>query len=256
MRDWIVGLIGAAVITAAAFLISAWPAHAQDTVPAAATVDGAGSAAVTPATPIVRIDFTVGVDHGGCSGVYVGHGLILTAGHCLYEVGQATSAYPTYIIRPDTGVSISAEVAVAFNTDAGPFGDLMLLKMTNNGSYPMDWKPVTWDCHYKAKVGDKITAQGFPVVSAEPFADATSPDNPVFAQGYVNGKPKFISDSGSKVWGTPVIPVTIPVAPGFSGGGAFDEDGDVIGLVVGQSSKQPAYSYIQPLDTICPFLPV
>jgi S1-C subfamily serine protease len=52
----------------------------------------------------------------------------------------------------------------------------------------------------------------------------------------------------------PDLQVQVPVAPGNSGGGAFDDGGHLVGLMDGMLETLPGEGFFVPVEVIRPFL--
>lgn len=195
------------------------------------------SAPKTPTSPVVTIWDDIGQQI--CTGFYIGKDEFVTAGHCFFEADNPVK----YFIHTDTGGSILAYPAFAFNTNVGPFPDVAVLI----AKAPVDdaWKPDVLNCGYTPKVGDKVSTLGYPVGNG---SDTES----TYSEGYVNGNLRLIAQYKGG-WGSPVIPTTMPIYHGHSGSPVY-HDGKVIGIAVGTVNVQPAWSFVQPVDMVCKIL--
>ena len=171
--------------------------------------------------PAVKVE--VGSGHG--SGVYLGHGYVLTAGH----VADAATDFEVTIKTQSDGYTYTGKVMWKDTRR-----DFALLKISDQA----DIMPAKLACRSPV-VGEKITVVGWP--------DGTP--SAIRVGGYIG------SIEGKN---GPWIDSYITIAPiffGNSGGPAYDEKGELLGLMVGGLREQMTLSILIPLKEVCPILP-
>lgn len=142
----------------------------------------------------VKIELAAG-GHG--SGVYIGDGLILTAAHVAAEGAAVT-------VKLDDGTTRAAEVVWS-----SAKSDIALLRTSPQGisASPLSCAPIV--------VGAAVQAKGNPL--AVEF---------ITTYGHIIGGGRQAGD-----WAV-VAPVDMTVLPGMSGGGIFNDAGEVVGISV------------------------
>lgn len=153
---------------------------------------------VAPRDSTVKIEI-VGQGHG--SGTHIGNGIIITASHVVEDGGEFK------VITAD-GQVMPAEV-LWFNKAR----DIAAVKVTDTshmGTSHVDCRTPT--------VGEHLTFEGNPLSL-----------NFQTTSGTVTGA--LLSTPDAERW-IESLPVDGVIAPGMSGGGAFDEDGDLVGVNV------------------------
>ena len=206
-----------------------------------------------------------------CSAVWVSNDVMLTAAHCVDDIGKP-KADP---VDPEDPASKL----------------LKLLQMLHNGQDPTKedqrWNPVGQTLYYSLR-GD-ITTKGekyhtavvkavnwdndIALVTAgdpgtHPVAPLRSGDihdgeeihvvgHPAgmwwtYVHGYVSAQRPEYDDHNGHVY--PVIQVTAPIWFGNSGGGAFDADGNLVGMADAISRQVPNTGYLIPADSIRAFM--
>jgi len=190
-----------------------------------------GSVAGEKAGSVVRVDL---FDGGHGSGVYIGNGIVLTAGHVGY--GQQTVT-----LKLDNGTVQFADV-LWVNTKY----DVAALKPVRGE----DMTAAHLSCRAPA-VGETITAAGSP-----------GQEDNLYIPGAVAG-----AERKSNPWESVVV-ASLNMTGGISGGGVFDRYGDVVGIVVGgqlgvvgqadnpakrmdYDLSQTGLAYVVPGDAIC-----
>lgn len=180
----------------------------------------------TPTTPRASSTVIISNDEGHGSGVHIGHGFILTAAHVVE--GQATMQITDDRGRVQTGTILWANKAY----------DVALVQIDHAETLAAS----RLDCTARLAVGDEISAFGNPL-------------NLKFIRTYG----KVASDYGAREpWKSSFV-ASIAVAPGMSGGGVFDKQGDVVGLAVGLAARGSlfggmapfAISYVVPSSAVC-----
>jgi S1-C subfamily serine protease len=160
--------------------------------------------------------------HGACSGVWVSQNKFLTAQHCVSE--QEPGHFEAYavqdlVMRPGALVASDEDrdlaLVEAFEAPT-PHG----IAHTSSGAI---------------LVGAKTHAMGHPLGLWWSYSS-----------GEVS---RLFSDHGVRY-----LQTIVPVAPGMSGGGLFDDQGHLIGIVNSYSSRAPAFSYVIHRDEIDAFL--
>lgn len=185
-------------------------------------------ATVVPTSPVVKIL----IGSAFCSGSYIGDGLVITAGHCFWEIGRPAD----FQVQPDQGPSIHAVPMLASDTDVSGAGDYMVLSLEGA---PDGWVGDTLDCHYTPALGDEVYALGFP---------GTVGAGPILTKGYVNGTTRTLPPEDEV--GGPVFLADMPVAPGHSGSPVY-HDGKVVGIAIAEVTAQKSWTAIQSVTDIC-----
>lgn len=178
-------------------------------------------------SPSVVIVAVTGSGHG--SGVYIGQGLILTAAHVAKEAPHGKMTVSTEKAEePATVLWFNADTDVALLQLDTPMSDLL---------------PATLVCKTKdPAIGDYVQAIG-------------SPLNLKFIHTYGRIASIVAQHNGERV--TFIADLTI--APGSSGGPAFDRDGNLVGLTIGiavaplglGAMSLVSLSYIIPKSVLC-----
>lgn len=175
-----------------------------------------------PALPSSVVKVLVGEGHG--SGVHIGNGYILTAAHVTH--GQPAS------LKLDNGELVGVEVLWE-NKDY----DVALLRTNAKLAHSK------LSCR-TAGDGERVVARGNPTVLEF-----------VASEGKVTG--------GERVAGPwrSALAVDMTIVMGMSGGGVFDERGNVVGLAVGAltasfgfSSSLTGFGIIVPSSAVCALL--
>src|SRR5487761_282489 len=178
---------------------------------------------------------------GGCSGVYLGNGLVLTARHCvLSDPSDATSKLNDLWV-----VSFNGQTVKAVTTSFGEDNDYAFLTVEG-------FKSAAAQLACRAPVlAEPVTVIGHPflvldwAVSTGIVSTNRPLDNDVvFAS---TGKDTL----GILGWRY-LVAATAPVLPGNSGGPVFDANGDVIGVLVAGFGS---FSGFIPMSAICAELP-
>lgn len=174
-----------------------------------------------PESSVVRIK----VDDGFGSGVYLGHGLVLTADH---------------VVRVGDGVTKAITVAAKYNGVIlwrSPSYDLALVQADGNLKAPA----AILDCSIP-HVGAEITAIGSPLNLGM-----------IASYGHVSSKAEKRGNVAS------AFIVNVALAPGNSGGGLFGRDGRLVGIAdaislmpIGQGLGAPVgFAYAVPISAFC-----
>jgi serine protease Do len=157
---------------------------------------------------------------GTGSGVHIGHGYILTAGHVGSMFGDLTAK---------DSAGRSHKVAVLW---VNAKYDIALLRVDDAptlATAPLSCAPVT--------VGQHVRSFGNPL-------DVEN----VFAEGVVAGAPRAYT-----AWAS-VLPVNVVVVPGMSGGALLDDSGQVVGINVGVMVTpygMAGFGWIVPSSSVC-----
>lgn len=173
---------------------------------------GSGSAAISPTLSAVEIVWQLPDGNGVGSGVYVGNGLIVTARHV---VRDATGH--TMVVVDQSGEHTTASVKWVSSTT-----DVAVVRL----NAPLPSLPAASLDKRVPAVGEHVEVVGCPF--GNPF---------VHTFGAVTGTPENPFPSWQDA-----IPISAEVHPGNSGGPAYDDKGEVIGIVVGailDANKQP-----------------
>jgi len=173
------------------------------------------------ASPYVKLSLTDG--HG--SGVYIGNGNILTAGHVASAVPQGG----VLEVIDDKG-----DKTVATVLWASPQYDVALVHVAG---LPADAAKI--DCAANV-TGQHVTIYGNPLE-----LDFTR------TSGFIAGKARSMGPWVS------AVPIDATILPGQSGGAVVNDAGDVVGIAVGMPELQgapTALGVIVPASTICSLL--
>lgn len=167
---------------------------------------GSGSkAAISPTLSAVEITWIADAQHEGIgSGVYVGNGLIVTARHV---VRDATGN--TMVVIDQAGEHATATVKWV-----SPTTDVAVLKL----SAPLPNLPAVSLDKRVPVVGERLEVVGCPL--GQPF---------VHTFGAVTSQPGNIFPEWQDA-----IEIDAEIHPGNSGGPAYDAQGEVIGIIVGE----------------------
>lgn len=232
-------LIGSAIFIAAAVLLStmiqAAPAHPikapadEDATTIEISQPPERKQVDPPNSAVVRL-----VNEKGntfCTGFLVASRYIATAGHCL-----AGHEQDTITAVGDNGLEIDTQIAVVSDPSGG-LADYGLLYMS--GLEAVKWKPIPLACNDEPlKEGDRIYVRGYPGTDTEV----------VYSEGYIHGAPHVLQNS---FWAKPLLHATLPIYKGHSGSPVWDKDGRVIGILVGLTSVQQSWAYLQPIKAVC-----
>lgn len=182
----------------------------------------AGGDAPEQAGPVVRV--MVGNGHG--SGVHIGNGYVLTAEHVVARSLKAPKDKPLPVaIRADDGSEVTGQVLWA-----SAQYDVALVKVHSAaGAADLACRPLV--------IGETVMAYGNPLTLQ-------------WARSW--GR---VSTDEQEVGRWPrAVAMDTAVMPGSSGGPIFDEAGNVVGLVVGMTTRGAGYSFVVPAPVICELL--
>lgn len=189
-----------------------------------------------------------------CAGVWIDRTHILTAGHCVAAATMGDVPIPRYIpetIRP-IGTIVTYAVFDDFKTqpwaqiaagntkrakviDYDMSIDLALLETTELGSHPRAW--VSRDSIH---TGDKVSTIGH-----------TSS----YAWSYMPGSIGMVRNwTGPLLRKNELLQVTMPIWFGNSGGGIFNDRGELIGIVSFMIPKGPNIGFCIHRDVVLSFL--
>lgn len=170
--------------------------------------------------------------HPYCSGVWIGDNQILTAAHCVTEGDEVTQKVD-YVIG-EGGDVYHAELA-RFDTKI----DLALIRAFTPPLHP--FAPVASSAPLQ---GEELHIFGHP----RGFWWT-------YLHGYV-AAPLRVDDETVDELGIsgPFLQVEAPIAPGNSGGGAFNTDGQLVGICSWGQGDLPAQGFYVALPTIRKFL--
>ncbi|MBZ9888140.1 serine protease [Mesorhizobium sp. BR1-1-3] len=168
-----------------------------DPVTTSAVGDGCGlMCPPPPASSVVRIDLSGG-GHG--SGVYIGNGVILTAAH-------VAKGEKMVMVKMDNGTVQSADVL--WVNEAYDVAALAPV-------HPNQMSPSPLSCRTPT-VGDAIVAAGSP-----------GDNDNLYIPGKIAG-----NERSNAVWKSVVVG-NVTAGHGISGGGVFNDAGEVVGILVG-----------------------
>lgn len=178
------------------------------------------------ASSVVRVDL---MDGGHGSGVYIGNGIVITAGHV--GIGQKT-----VMLHLDDGTVQSAEVLwVNQKYDVAALAPI----------HPAAMQASQLSCRAPVR-GDHVTTAGSP-----------GREDDLYIPGEIVG-----DERKSDPWAAVVV-AAMPATGGISGGAVFDHSGQVVGITVGGmlglagqhgdglDLSQTGIAYIVPGSVIC-----
>lgn len=168
-----------------------------------------------------------------CAGVWVAKGYILTAGHCVLSVNPALMQYK--ILNEDN----EKIVRYATTKSIDIANDIALIKVSSE-SEPKHENIVFLNSG-QVKPGDEVGIVGHPVG---------------YEWSYIRGYVSAIRTNFSGPVGImeKLIQISSPAWMGNSGGGAFDENGNFVGLCSWVSKQGPFLSFFVHRDVIRNFL--
>ena len=184
-------------------------------------------------TSLVRVNTAGG--HG--SGVYIGNDIVITAAHVVKGETTVNLLSESRYVQSGAVLWASAEY------------DIAAIKVSNGGQY----RAASLICSVP-RVGESITAAGSPL--DEDF---------LYIPGTVAG-----TERRTGPWAS-VVPASLPITSGNSGGPVFDSYDNVVGIVVGGMTSmlartvnpttladfdrsQTGISYVVPASTVCRLL--
>lgn len=188
------------------------------------------SAAVTVALMVPRGD-----GYGPtCGGVWVADEWILTANHCVMdedELGDSVKVNTMkFIMSPMHPKLFDSDVVYR-----QPEQDLALLKAK------------TWQMHTFAGIASESPAVGSNVhVVGHPIGLLWT-----YLTGQVAQNRKDLEKFGQN---RPFLQLQVPITHGNSGGGAFDDNGLLVGIADLSASSLPSEGFFIPVEAIIPFL--
>ena len=159
----------------------------------------------------------------GCTGFYLGDGLVATAGHCISKLGGQKVAFNDTVM---TGT-----IAILANARVG-FDDIAIIKINS-----IPHESVTLACEGYPKIGDEVHMTGYPGT----YGLAT-------VWGRVASEPDT-----TDIWPN-VIKINISAFGGFSGSPVFDADENVVGILVAGLKDQSNLAIMVPVRRLCVFL--
>jgi len=185
-----------------------------------------------------------------CTGVWVSGDAILTAGHCAAAAArsnaQVNEGVPVeargtnvwYIVQPEVTAVFEAPRArhMALVESLDEARDVAVLRVV--GGVPP---------HKVAPLAPAVPAVGEPLhLVGHPRAHYWTymPGSVAALHDHL----KYSSRSG------PFVQVTAPIAPGMSGGGAWDSQGRLVGIVTTVAKAAPNMGFLVHVDTVRKFL--
>jgi serine protease Do len=178
----------------------------------------------------VRIDITKEKGDGHGSGVSLGHGVFLTAGHVTEDATSLT-------VKTRAGKSGTAEVL--WSNHAYDVSVIYVEALKDEPGSPMACAATT--------IGEDITIVGNPLNTE--FATSWGRISSLEKTGLENL-------DGKGLWRS-LVTMDATAAPGVSGGPIFDKDGEIVGILVSGAVSDRGtfgYSYMVPSTAICRLL--
>lgn len=185
-------ILAATVLAASALAVVGCASQLIDPI-----VTNAAAASINEqASSVVRIDLNSG-GHG--SGVYIGNGVIITAGH-------VAKGQKMVMVKMDNGTVQYADVL--WVNEAYDVAALAPANPNQMSSSPLSCRtPI---------VGDAVVAAGSP-----------GTENDLYIPGKIAG-----NERGNSIWKSVVVGA-VSASHGISGGGVFNDAGEVVGIMVG-----------------------
>lgn len=185
-----------------------------------------------------------------CTGIWVSHDTILTAAHCAVGAArmnagvdegvpiEAKGTNVTYIIQSEsTGIWETPKAThVAIVTALTLETDVAILQAIS-----------VVPSHVSAQLALRVPAVGEPLHLMGHTRGIYWTYMPGVVAGF-HAHIRYVEKSG------PFIQVTAPIAGGMSGGGAFDVDGHLVGMVSFTAPRAPSVGFLIHVDTIREFL--
>ncbi|KRB22661.1 S1 family peptidase [Mesorhizobium sp. Root172] len=190
----------------------------------------AAAAPVEKPFTTVRIDITKEKGDGHGSGVSLGHGVFLTAGHVTEDATSLT-------VKTRAGKSGTAEVL--WSNHAYDVSIIYVEALKDEPGSPMACAATT--------IGEDITIVGNPLNTE--FATSWGRISSLEKTGLENL-------DGKGLWRS-LVTMDATAAPGVSGGPIFDKDGEIVGILVSGAVSDRGtfgYSYMVPSTAICRLL--
>lgn len=191
--------------------------------------------AVSPVTEANAVTVALMVPRGDageygpvCAGVWVGDEWILTTNHCVTDDDEAPVAVMRYIANPAAKLYDSA---VVYRDEVH---DLALLRAKTAPMHTV--APVA---RVSPLVGDVVHVVGHPIG---------------FVWTYLTGQVSGVLRTDSRLPRSPLMQVQCPVVRGNSGGGAFDEGGQLVGIADLQVHQLEGEAFFTPVEVIVLFL--
>lgn len=163
-----------------------------------------------------------------CTAFHVGDGFVVTAGHCIKAMGEQS-------LTLEDGTVIMGRLVIYSDTRGGG-DDLAVIRISGADRF----QALDVSCGPAPEVGDEVSVTGYPGHLGR---------TTVF--GRVASTPAVLEHSP---WGRPVIRVAIPIFGGLSGSAVINEDGQVVGVMVGALRDQMTLAWAIPSRRICALL--
>lgn len=200
------------------------------TAPGPQPIKAAPAALIEKPFTTVRIDITKEKGDGHGSGVSLGHGVFLTAGHVTEDATSLT-------VKTRAGKSGTAEVL--WSNHAYDVSIIYVEALKDEPGSPMACAATT--------IGEDITIVGNPLDTE--FATSWGRISSLEKTGLENM-------DGKGLWRS-LVTMDATAAPGVSGGPIFDNDGEIVGILVSGAVSDRGtfgYSYMVPSTAICRLL--
>lgn len=178
----------------------------------------------------VKGDVGIEIYLANCAGVWLDKNTILTAGHC---VSDNVVYYETWRDSRASNLLLITKKALLLKKDREH--DLALLTSIDD---PGPHKYVS--ISERLDIGDKVNVIGHPGEHPYSYLDGT-----VSAKRYIENP--FDTKTG-------LIQIAAPIWHGYSGGGAFDKNGNLVGICSFISSATPMTGFFVDVDEINRFI--
>lgn len=172
-----------------------------------------------------------------CSAVWIKRGFLLTANHCIDDEGFM--GYVTSDDSDDDDIINSANVKLAIVYAKDKVNDLAVLSVD----------PVTEPSHENVKFNDRMLEAGEEI----DVMGHTVGYKWTYSKGLISSVRTNMSGPASEKV-EKILQISAPVWMGNSGGGAFDTNGDFIGLCSWISMSGPFLSFFIHRDVVVAFL--
>lgn len=206
---------------------------------------GLALSAEKPLSSAVKVCLAMDCKSGHGSGVSIGNGYFITAAH----VVQAKRS-PEFFLRAEDNRIIKAKAVWVLST-----ADLALLKVDLPPQQKTFDFPASQIACRAPRVGEEVTAIGNPHQIQFAHVSGYAASGPEDVKGNdLFFRPQSTSKAQDIGTWKDIYIFVLPVFFGFSGGPIFDDEGRVLGLLVG-GLQGTSYAVIEPVQKLCGILP-